>query len=241
MQRLSPAGLLDLWERGRSRHPLDRALLMFGAAFPERSFDELADLPIGRRDTALLNLQCALFGNRMEALADCPACGEGLEFALDGRALSAENDADAAVATITVAGHQFRLPTSRDAARITGAADEEAAARLLLESCRVATETGQDSPATEQLTDAELEEVETRMAEADPAADIQLLFSCEACGHRWEQAFDIGEFLWEGISAGAVRLLRDVHILARAYAWPEKEILAMSDTRREAYLAMVEA
>jgi hypothetical protein len=143
--------------------------------------------------------------------------------------------------SITVAGHQFRLPTSRDAARITSAADAETAARLLLESCRVSAEKAQDPSIGAQLTDAQFEEVEMRMAEADPMANIRLVFSCETCDQRWEQAFDIDEFLWEEISALAVRLLRDVHVLARAYAWPEKEILAMSDSRREAYLAMVEA
>jgi hypothetical protein len=241
MRRLSPADLLDLWERGRPRHPVDRALLMLGTAFPERSFDELADLPVGRRDAELLELRRELLGTRLEGVANCPSCGEKLEFSLDARALAGDVRSAAPTATVTVAGCRFRLPNSRDAARITGAADEQAAARLLLRFCRVPTETSDDPTLAERFTEAQLEEIEARMAEADPLADIRLLFSCEVCSHRWEQLFDIGEFLWEEIAARALRLLREVHVLARTYAWSEREILAMSDVRRETYLAMAEA
>ena len=39
----------------------------------------------------------------------------------------------------------------------------------------------------------------------------------------------------------AVQLLDEVHQLATAYGWTEAEILALSDTRRAAYLDRVTA
>ncbi len=51
--------------------------------------------------------------------------------------------------------------------------------------------------------------------------------------------FDTGAFLWLEISQTARRLLDDVHQLAWAYGWPESEILAMGQRRRQAYLDRV--
>lgn len=234
MPRLSSAHLLNLWERGRNRHPVDRALLALGAAFPEQSFDELADLPVGRRDAALLELRCETFGPRVEGYTDCPGCGAQLEFEVDGASLAEGMHLPAPEESVIVAGAHFRLPTSRDLARIAGVSDEQAAARQLFDLCRVRGD-------EDAGVDVRLVEVEACMAEADPAANATFALTCEACGHHWEQVFDIAEFLWEEIEARAKRLLRDVHVLARTYAWPEQDILAMSDARRETYLEMVPA
>jgi len=42
------------------------------------------------------------------------------------------------------------------------------------------------------------------------------------------------------LSARARRLLRDVHELARAYGWSERDILELSLTRRLAYRLLLE-
>jgi hypothetical protein len=79
------------------------------------------------------------------------------------------------------------------------------------------------------------------MAEADPLADIQLGMTCPFCDHRWRVVFDIVSFLWTEIEAWAWRMLADVHTLAQAYGWGEREILTLSPTRRQFYLDMVGA
>ena len=58
MRTLSESDLLELWEAGARRHPLDRALLILAAALPEQSHDRLADWPLGRRNEALARLHC---------------------------------------------------------------------------------------------------------------------------------------------------------------------------------------
>jgi hypothetical protein len=50
--------------------------------------------------------------------------------------------------------------------------------------------------------------------------------------------FDIGRYLWEELRAQAVRLLHEVHTLARFYGWREADILALSAARRHAYLEL---
>lgn len=86
-----------------------------------------------------------------------------------------------------------------------------------------------------------LHAVEARMAELDPQGDIELDLACDACGHAWQTAFDVCAFFWEEIEARAKRLLQEVRLLASAYGWTERDVLALSDSRRAAYLKMVDA
>jgi hypothetical protein len=248
------ARLLELWERGRAAHPVDRALLLLGAAFPDAPYERLARLTIGQRDAALLSLRRAAFGPHLEGYVDCPRCGERLAFAIEARALALQPaTSEPASRTIeTAGGLRFRLPSSRDLARVAAEEAEEAAADArrsgggaaarLAELCFLGPG-GRDTLARE-LAHGEaalLAEVEARMAEADPQADVVLDFACGACGESWRAPFDIVAFLWEEVEARALRLLRDVHLLARSYGWPERDILALSDARRALYLEMAGA
>ena len=79
------------------------------------------------------------------------------------------------------------------------------------------------------------------MLEADPQAEIILVFSCQGCARRWEMLFDIAHFFWNEIAAEARRLLREIDALARAYGWSEREILSLSARRRQSYLELVAA
>jgi hypothetical protein len=239
MQPLSSADILELWEQGQRRHAIDRALLVLGAACPERLFEELADLPIGSRDRAILQLRGATFGARVAGYTACEKCGERLEFAVDQGALTRDVTVAPAGATVRAAGHVFRLPTSRDLAGLDGECDPERAIRRLLARCCVSTDTGDVAPSIDDWSEATITEVEARMDAVDGAADLELGLSCAACGHAWQSAFDVVAFFWEEIAKRAQQLLYEIHLLARAYAWPEREILALSDTRRRLYVAMV--
>src|SRR5260370_14393640 len=83
MHTFSGQEIVRLWEIGISQHPLDRALTLLMAAFPETSRERLALLSIGRRDAYVFALREQTFGSRLHSLAACPACGEQLEFALN--------------------------------------------------------------------------------------------------------------------------------------------------------------
>jgi hypothetical protein len=88
---------------------------------------------------------------------------------------------------------------------------------------------------------AVISEVISRMAEADPQADMEVELSCPSCGQRWQALFDIESFFWSEISAWAQRILSEVHVLARAYGWSETQILDLSPWRRQVYLNLVGA
>ena len=233
MNALSNRGLLAVWERGSTLHPLDQGLLALSASLPDQSPDRIADWPLGRRNRALAELHRSCFGSTLQAWTSCPSCNEKMEFEIDMRTLISETP-DAG-ATIEVDGQSFRLPTSRDLAQATCEPDPLAAANRLLLRCRLGNG---ESPA---LSGEELERVGDKMALADPMAELRLSLLCPACSHQWDETLDIARFLWAEIDARARRLLWEIHNFASAYGWTEGEILSLSATRRARYLEMIRA
>ena len=241
MRALSNADFLTLWENGHRLHPLDRGLLAIRASLPEapggRVGDEpVADWTLGRRNRALAELRTIYFGPRLEGWTVCSQCGEKLEFEVDCRTLAETYDKTSSQ-PIAVQGSTFRLPTSRDLARIAEETDPQRAALQLLQNCTI------DHAASEPpcLSESEIEEVAEKMALADPLAEIALGFECPVCQHTSEEVLDLSSFLWAEIETRAKRLLFEIHALARSYGWAESAILAMSDVRRATYLHMVQA
>jgi hypothetical protein len=228
MYALAPAMLLSVWERGARLHPLDRALLLVRCAHLEASETELLDWPVGRRDRVLLQMQLQTFGPTLHADAECPACTAKLELSVDGRALLLDHGDPST--TLCVAGHSYRIPRVRDLHALARCRDPEHAVRTLVERCSLHVGTD-EAPAPAVISES--------MALADPAAQLDLGVACDACGHDFSAPFDVACFLWEHVEARSRRLIAEVHQLARAYAWSESEILALSEARRAAYLAMV--
>jgi hypothetical protein len=84
-----------------------------------------------------------------------------------------------------------------------------------------------------------LEAITAAMAEADPQAEVELSLRCLMCGNQWLAPFDVVSFLWREIDAWATHILREVHQLASAYGWSERDILALSPLRRRHYLELI--
>lgn len=260
MRSLSDADLLGLWEGGLQRHPLDRALMILAAVFPETPLDQMADWPLGRRNRALIEMRSGCFGPGLAGWTSCACCGEKLEFELDSRVMMAEASAphadSAANNPIVLARGSFRLPTSSDLARVAPERDPGAAAVRIVESCRIAPPQPSDAAdaisesnaagdgvghACDSWTEAELEEVGELMALADPLAETRVTLKCPKCGHGWDETLDIVAFVWSEIEARAKRLVLEIHTLASAYGWTEREVLSLGDNRRARYVAMVQA
>jgi hypothetical protein len=89
------------------------------------------------------------------------------------------------------------------------------------------------------VPDSAGETVEARLAQLDAALEFGLDFECPACAHKWRSVFDIAGYFWTEIADAAKRLMGEVHELAQAYGWNEREILALSPRRRRAYLGLV--
>lgn len=235
MHALSNSDFLALWERGRRLHPMDQGLLAIAAAFPESLQASPADWPLGRRNLALLELHRACFGPGLRGWASCAQCGEKLEFELDSQ-LPLVRKATCGMATeetIEIDQQLFRLPSSRDLAKLVTECDSHKAAARLLESC------WRGNGEVPAWSDEEIEAAGEKFSAADPMAETRMTFQCPECGERCDETLDPPSFVWSEIEARAKRLLAEVHTLASAYGWTEEEIIALSDPRRSLYLEMV--
>ena len=241
MRAISPAELLDVWETGLARSPVERALRLLAVACTDATPEQLAKLSIGRRDGRLLELRVKLFGPTLVSLATCPTCGEKSELQFSAADITpGPSPAPDDVLTEVAADHEvrFRLPNSLDLLQLVADEDPALKRRRLLGQCLQAARRGGQEIPVEQLPPEVMKRVVERMALADPQADVQLALTCTHCAHQWQAPFDIVTFMWTEIHTWAVRLLQEVHALASAYGWSEADILALSPWRRRTYLEL---
>ena len=240
MRTLSGQSMLQIWEEGQDRPPWARALLLLEAAEPGADRAALARLPVGERDTRLLELRATVFGEVLSSLVDCPACGERLEltFSVGDVRLPAPEAGPPFVFEADDLRVVFRLPDSSD---LEALPPGPGAAEALLEACVSEVTRGGAAAPLSDLGAGERAALVARMGEVDPRADPRAGMECPGCGHAWSARFDIVSFFWEELGAWVRRVLAEVHVLARAYGWREVDVLALSPWRRRQYLGLVRA
>lgn len=242
MHPFSSEEILKAWELGSDKHPIDRALKILSLAMPEEDIDKLARLTIGQRDALLLAQRVMTFGQSMGVFTQCPNCGARLNMSVRGDDISRAGAKEEKFSGTLSSGSfevSFRLPDSLDLAAALKSADISSAKSTMIERC--ITNASMDGLPVDvgQIPEDMVSQIMDQMAQGDPQADVLLDVQCPECGETWQIIFDILFFLWREICAEAKRILIDVHTLARAYGWSERDILAMSTLRRQSYLEMV--
>lgn len=255
MHNLSVAELLTVWERTIGQSPVQQALILLAAAYPEYAPEYLAQCSVGQRDACLLTLRERLFGAQLHSVTACPQCQRRIELAFDVPDIRVEPAATdpitpaAEVMTLTLEGYRvhFRLPNSLDLASIETSTDVNQAREQLLHRCiqsvvreGAKSDDGEPLDHVSRLPMTLVDAIAERMVQADAQADTRLALICPDCSHAWRATFDIATYFVREIQSWAKHLLREVHGLARAYGWREAEILAMTPTRRRAYLELLE-
>lgn len=224
--------LIDIWERGDDLSPPRRGLLLLGAAMPDTAPAELAELPIGRRDTALLDLGDRLFGARILCIAPCPACGERIDAEFPSDGIRAEAAEPGTLVTAQAEGISFRvrLPNSADLIAIEAESDLDRAERQLLARCLV------DAVVADRLSDAARAAIGDAMSAVDSQAEIMLDLACPACAAQAHVPFDVVSYLWGRLDHWAKAMLAAVDAIAARYGWSEEAVLGLSPRRRQSYL-----
>ena len=245
MHALTPQQILTVWEAGLGQHPVERALtILLHASDGEagRALAELSLLSLGERDRRLLHVREQTFGRALDAYAECRACGERLEFSLTTDSICVHADKPASNGRLRVDEVELtlRLPDSNDLIALRSCNDMESARVRLMERCIVESRQNGKAIAAGALPANVVAFAAARMTELDPQAEVLIDLCCPTCKASQQILFDIAAFFWSEIAACAKRLLREVHLLARAYCWRESDILAMSASRRHCYLAMVQ-
>jgi uncharacterized protein (UPF0212 family) len=235
--------LLEAWEVALPLTPARRAQGLVGVLAPELSPAAVGALSVGERDEALLRLREAVFGPDVTAVGRCPACGERVELSFEVDDVHVVSPEVELPIVVERDGWSVRCrpPTSADLVSIEQVATARQAADELWRHCTVEVTTGGSTRSPEDVPAPVRASVAARLAAVDPQADVQIRLACPACQAGWEQVFDIASFLWTELDAWARRLLGDVHVLASAYGWDEEQILALSPSRRRAYLGLVVA
>ena len=237
--------ILGTWERAYGLGPVARGLALLSLARPQEPFSQLAELSIGQRDAALLDLRASLFGSQVQSLDTCPRCGDKIEvsFSVDDIRVAPTSSASASV-DIEVDGQPvtIRPATSADLIVVESEASPGSRRESLLRRCVSTRRDSDDEPcafASTQWRDEGLKTIVDKLAEADPQADVRIALDCSRCSHVWSSRFDIASYLWSEIDAWAQRLLAEVHSLAFAYGWTERDILSMTPWRRQIYMGML--
>ena len=201
-------------------------------------------LGVGDREALLWHLRRATVGENVEAVVGCPGCGEKLDLDLRvGDLLQAPYETWDAQVTERLGGREvtFRVPTGADQERVAVQArtDPSAAAAALLAGCVVSIDGAGLAPGG-ALDEEVAAALSARLAELDPQAEAVLSVTCPACGDAFTTPLDAAGFVFEEIARRGRHLLREVHALAWYYHWSEAEILGMTATRRQRYLALID-
>lgn len=240
MRALSDHEVLRAWETGLTQHPVDRALTILAVTLPDADRNRLAAMSVGQRDGHLMDARKANFGSGVSGVAECPGCGELLEWALDLDDIRSPrgDPGEGGPNRLALEGYEllYRLPDSMDLAAVALGGDVAGGRAALLHRCVLeARRDGVEIEPT-SLPEKVVLGLAAEMEARDPQAETLLDFECPACGVRWQALFDVLAFLWAEIQARARRLLGEVHDLARAYGWSEAAILEMTPVRRRFYL-----
>ena len=240
--RISAAKLLQVWERGQLQTPVEKALTLLAAAYPDATRESLATLSIGERDSGLLSLREQFFGTQLSSLTDCPACGEQLELNFNVADIRTSSSPHVPL-QLSHSGYELelRLPNSLDLLQLTNCSTVAAMRARLFEQCVVrVVHNGTVERADEMPVEVVSLAIE-RIGEADPQADVEVDLNCPECRHVWQTGFDIVSYLWSELHSWAWQMLREVHVLASNYGWREEEILSMTPQRRRGYLEILGA
>lgn len=238
---MDDAQILDVWTAGRA-DPAARPLLMLAAARPDLPAEDLATLPVGRCNEVLLQDRQATFGDHLDGDVSCPHCGERLEVEVRPTDLLVGADREESPQDVIAAigvEVRFRPPAHADLLAASVAGNADAAIHVLLARCVLSAGRDGESVAVAELPAEVVAALDDAMARCDPHADLRLAASCAGCANTFELAVDPCGLYWAELAERARQLVTDVHRLASAYGWSERDILRIDPVRRDAYLELI--
>ena len=213
--RARDADVLALWERGAQRHPLDRGALLCAGRGPTCRQTRSPTCRSARSRQA-----CCACARRASATASTPRRLRALRRAPGASRWSRVRSCRRPPAPAPGRGRRHGCACApldlRDLAAVAGEPDTERAAGR----CWRAARAKRDGEAM-ALADEVPRAVEDALEALDPHADLALAVHCAACGAARQRAARRRRAAVGRDRRPARRLLREVHLLARAYGWTE--------------------
>jgi len=240
---LSAAQILDVADAGADADPVSRGTVLLAGTHPEWGADHVGGLVLGERESLLLEIRRATFGDVLGARTVCPACGAELAVEVPAALLRRDGNAGRAAQSFELevgpVSLTIRPPDGAVLARAAAEPDADSCRLALVAGCIVGAVGGAGPLDLPELPAEVVAAAGEAIVERDPRSEVIVALTCVSCGHDWAAGFDAGLFLWEELTAMSIRLVDDVDVLARAYHWSEAEILAMSSGRRRRYVERV--
>lgn len=172
--------------------------------------------------------------------ADCRACGAPYDFSLrwqDVPLKPAGSGYPFADLRLSLGEARFRVPDGQLQSHLADLAEAADARRSCAEALWISLEgTAPPHQASRDLTEADLDAIESALEAVSPELGLTLSTQCPECGS--EQAVSIDPY--SGLACSADNLLSEIHRLASHYHWSEAAILALPDQRRRHYLQLID-
>lgn len=182
-------------------------------------------------EVLLLNLRGQVLGEACDLGFACPRCAERVEVSfrladflrgIAPRRPAAVADLPGRPGWFVCEGIAFRLPTAGDQAAVAEYPD---AARRLGDRCIEAAKPRARVRAR----------IERMMAALAPEVSRPLSGRCPSCAEQVAAPLHVTRLVVGELSREAASLHDEIDLIARAYHWPEAEILRLPRRRRQAY------
>lgn len=184
--------------------------------------DEVGDLGVADVDRLFAGIYRCLFGDHVEMRQSCTDCGKAFELTISLDQLVGEGEPDPA--GIDLPGGTRLSPVTVD--QLMRAAADEAMEALI--NLAIAAQGSDDRAAIiaafDRLASPALETLET---------------DCPHCSRVQHIAFDLSRFLLACAARERSLLLRETHLLARAYGWSFEEIMGLDRSTRHEFVRLV--
>lgn len=198
--------------------------------------DDIGDLCVADRQFLMHRLAEHLGMPSRWLVGTCAACGEPFDLGIDVAVLPVKEAGEGypVAEPVTSMGRlRLRVPTGADQESLPDG-DGRGAVLRLVERCRLSVDGA--SVAGAGLSQADLDIIDEALDAVSPAVSTRVETSCPGCQARNEVDVD-PYFAVEYLSR---QILDDVHEMAIAYHWSERDILALPTARRHEYLARID-
>jgi len=208
-------------------------------------------LLIGDRDYVIIKLRSLTFGARLDLVLQCPdpQCGALMDMTVDLDEIEFERKPVSQLYFKLDVGNETEARGHSLEVRLPNGGDQEACAALMpdepaaLEELLRRCVRGFDAEVIDRefiLSPRVRLEIEKKMSELAPRAEIDVETECPECRHILGTTIDVASLFLDELVGGLDSLERDVHLLAWHYHWSEDEILSMTRPRRRRYVALVQ-
>ena len=167
----------------------------------------------------------------------CDDCGELFDLPIDLAALPVSPATDTfpeADATTTLGRFRFRVPAGGDQIAIAQEDDNRRAIRALVVRCKTKEEGRLDENWADRLTDRDIEAISGALEAVSPSLPWAAEARCPECDHGHVVPIDVTGWVFSLNDP-----IEDVHEIAAAYGWSERDVLSLTRARRRRYLSLI--